>query len=225
MAIDVCQLYTLSQNEVGGWRHLSPSSTALLGYALYALGLEYLWHCDGDDDLSPASLQWMRDSVSQLAAEMSKSMIGVIVALATDVLPANMLWCNGAAYQRADYPELVAVLHESLLPENYPDIFWTPPLQCRTIVGAGVALGLTARELGEQGGEEAHMMTWHEMVAHNHQYVEPVPTAALEGAGVPLPTGLTVAVGYTGVTPFDYVQQPMNVMQPFWVGNYAIIAR
>jgi microcystin-dependent protein len=44
----------------------------------------------------------------------------------------------------------------------------TPDLRGRFVLGAGAGTGLTARDLGQMGGVEAHTLTAAEMPAHNH---------------------------------------------------------
>lgn len=46
----------------------------------------------------------------------------------------------------------------------------TPDLRGRFVLASGAAPGLTARNVGDAGGEEAHVLTINEMPAHNHSF-------------------------------------------------------
>lgn len=85
--------------------------------------------------------------------------VGSIVAYAGAQAPDGWLFCDGAAIpQDAKFNELRNVLERSV----------TPDLRGRTLIGAGQGPGLSARPLGQQGGEENHKLTIAEMPAHKH---------------------------------------------------------
>lgn len=224
MHIDVCALSVLTDDEKQGWRHLSPSSMAIIGMALEYFSRTYLYSCAGDDDVTPVARDWMEAAVARLASEVSKGMIGVVLPYA-GTIPDDMLPCDGTRYHKDEYPELYAVLDPVFRVSDLPDYFETPFLPGRTVVCAGNGtISTSERFIGDSFGEESHMQQYAEIFPHNHQYVEAVPAPALEGAGVPLPTGLSIQVGYTGVTP-DVEQQPMNVVQPSFALPMGIVCR
>lgn len=90
--------------------------------------------------------------------------IGAILPFAGANVPANMLWCDGAAYNRVDYPHLYALLHPSLIVDD--DHFKTPDLRNRFPIGwNGVSPG---DNTGADGGEALHTLTVAEMPVHTH---------------------------------------------------------
>jgi microcystin-dependent protein len=78
-----------------------------------------------------------------------------------------------------------------------------------TVSGSGsvtITHTMTARTLGEAGGEEGHAMSITELLAHTH--------TGGNVAGTNVPFGGTVTVGNTGSTGGNAA---MNIMQPFGV--------
>lgn len=94
-------------------------------------------------------------------------MIGSIFPFMTTLPPANCLVCDGATYNRVDYPDLYAKLDADFVVDA--DTFKVPDLRGRAPIGAGDGgTGLTDRTVGETGGEEAHQLTETELAAHIH---------------------------------------------------------
>ena len=92
-------------------------------------------------------------------------MIGLVVPYAGDTanLPDNVLLCDGAVYDRVDYPALYAVLADAYLDDA--DTFHTPQLVDTFVVG-------TDENEGAEGGEATHTLTADEMPSHLHEYQE-----------------------------------------------------
>lgn len=187
--------------------------------ALRLLTVEHNWQTQGALSVEAA----VRAFSNAFATKRFTMQIGDIVASVSDTVPDGYLPCDGQIYDNADYPELAAVIHIALRLSG--DRFKVPDLRHRTVIGTGNVGGFTLRQINNMGGEEAHMQTYQELFPHNHQYVMPVTTVELVGAGAPLPTGLTVTGSFTGVTPSGVTQQAMNVMQPFTALPYYIVAR
>lgn len=87
-----------------------------------------------------------------------------------------------------------------------------------TISGSGTVTltgALTARTLGQNGGEEAHAMTLTELLAHTHgtNLVQTGGGVSAFSAGASFPTGSTASTGGNAA---------MNIMQPFIVTKYII---
>ena len=82
--------------------------------------------------------------------------------------PSGWLLCDGRLLSRTDYPDLFASIGTAFGAGDGATNFAIPDLRGRSSVGAGAGAGLTARSLGETGGEETHVLTSAEMAAHDH---------------------------------------------------------
>jgi microcystin-dependent protein len=58
--------------------------------------------------------------------------------------------------------------------------FFIPDLQGRVIIGSGSGFGLTDRAIGEQGGEETHLLTQAEIPSHSHTVLASATSANLQ---------------------------------------------
>lgn len=146
---------------------------------------------------------------------------GFIYPLATPEVPDGFLLCDGAAYNRADYPELFEAIGTYYGEGDGSTTFNVPNLQTRVPVGAGGDYAL-----GDVGGEATHTLTIDEMPSHAH-----------------IAANFTSMVGWTGSSPSrsylnnnndGYVgsNNPTtketgggaahNNMQPYTVVNYII---
>lgn len=167
--------------------------------------------CPDIEDPSPA------DAFRELN-NRSKTKAGLIYPLAASVVPDGFLLCDGAEYERAEYPELFAAIGTIYGTGDGETTFNVPNLQTRVPVGSG-----DGYKLGQIGGEAEHTLTVDEMPNHNHgiftddgtgtgnQYL--VNASMRNGSKV---RGSTDTVGYTGDG------QPHNNMQPYTVVNYII---
>jgi microcystin-dependent protein len=77
------------------------------------------------------------------------------------------LLCDGTAYTLSVHPEL------TILASACPDyvsagVLTVPDFRGRAPIGAGTGAGLTARSLGQSGGEETHVLADGEMPSHSH---------------------------------------------------------
>jgi microcystin-dependent protein len=84
-------------------------------------------------------------------------------------LESGFLWCDGARYNTADYPDLFAVLGTSQNLVGDPNgTFRVPDMRGRALVGAGTGTGLTNRTLGSAFGAEQVTLATNQMPSHNH---------------------------------------------------------
>lgn len=84
-------------------------------------------------------------------------------------LESGFLWCDGARYNTADYPDLFAVLGTAHNLVGDPNgTFRVPDMRGRTLVGAGTGTGLTARTLGSAFGAEQVTLASNQMPSHSH---------------------------------------------------------
>lgn len=148
--------------------------------ALKQLTQLWNWEEHGDDTAAEA----VEKMASMLDGWEDGCMFtGVIVAGATDGVPAGWLLCDGAEYDRVDWPILYAALDPRFIIDA--DTFEVPDMRGRSIVGVG---RLTDGELytpAEMGGEEYHQLTVAEMPAHTHTIHTHGVGLDIEGAGVP----------------------------------------
>lgn len=145
-------------------------------------------------------------------------MIGSLVPVITADIPAHMLLCDGATYNRVDYPDLYAVLHSSLILDA--DTFQVPDLRQRTVIGVD-----TDYPVNHAGGETTHTLTIEEMPAHDHpQRVRRSSVSGTEDRV--MTTGATGSIGLTnGAIDDTGGGLAHNNMQPYRAFPYAVIAR
>jgi len=116
------------------------------------------------------------------------TMIGQVLWVAVAV-PDWCVICDGAAYERVDYPDLYAVLQAAYIVDA--DNFTVPDLIDRFAMGAVAS--------GAVGGEAEHILTVAEMPAHTHAEQDPglvivqtgTGAAPLSDPGLPSQTGST----------------------------------
>jgi len=125
-------------------------------------------------------------------------MIGELIAYAGAVSPdPRLLLCDGSEYDVDDYPDLYAVIGDTYGSSGV-GLFMLPDMRGRALSGVGTGVGLSPVTLGQQYGEENHVLTVAELPAHNHAY-DPVVVGDLdvEGAGVPQPNAAQIIPAIT----------------------------
>jgi len=190
---------------------LRPSLWAVVFDTLQNLGNPYSWI---QADPAAATPQEAADEINKGtdgAVLTGCAMIGQVMTLARAV-PDWCLICDGATYDRVDYPDLYSVLDAAFIVDA--DTFTVPDLTDRFIFyGSAV---------GDAGGESSHTITIAEMPAHTHGEQDPgivivdatVPTAAaLADPGLPSQTGSTGG------------GDAMPIMPPYLTLTAVIIAR
>lgn len=177
---------------------------------LQYLGSVAAWR---QDDIANATTQEIADEITKAtdhAVFAGCTMIGQIITLAT-ALPSWCLLCDGATYDRVDYPELYGTLDPYFVVDA--DTFTVPDMVDRFV--------LYNTNIGDVGGESNHIITQAELPAHSHSVDQfGVDTSIVEGelpglAIVPTP-GITGSTGDGDAIP---------IMPPFIVLLPAIIAR
>lgn len=185
--------------------------------ALLELTYDYRWEQLGTmttEEAVELCKQMFRDYLG-----VGGCMIGSIHPYAGN-LPTGVLPCNGSSYLRVDYPLLYAMLAPVYIIDA--DNFRTPDLRGRGIIGTGTGPGLTARSIGDTGGEESHQLTIAELPAHDHSTHQHGVDLDVEGpAGVPQPV---TGYAFASVTGSTGSNTPHNNMQPFEALTYGIIA-
>lgn len=116
------------------------------------------WHKQGD--ITPeVAAQHFKEAMDKWVFAGCR-VVGEIKAFACVALPDYVLECNGAAYQRVDFPDLYAALHANLIIDA--DNFRVPDLNGRFPLGG--------TGIGTQGGAADHTLTIAEMPVHDHIY-------------------------------------------------------
>jgi microcystin-dependent protein len=179
--------------------------------ALLALCDEWNWEKFGDITVSDALLA-MKGMVDEYY--VGCQMIGACLPYATTLCPGNMLACDGATYNRVDYPALYAVLADTYKLDA--DTFITPDLSGKFILGADASEGDT-------GGEETHTLSIDEMPSHAHTYQPPEFNLDMEGPEIP-DIGATI-LALPSLTGYEGGGQPHNNMPPYHAMAWGIICR
>lgn len=124
---------------------------------------------------------------------MFPSAIGFIFDYPAETAPLNCLACDGAEYDRADYPDLYDVLDPVFL--TGPDTFITPDLRDRYRRGLS---GDTV--IGETMGADVVNIDVSQMPSHQHSIDGYIPGLALAPGELPVFTDVTVpsGTGFTG---------------------------
>ena len=97
------------------------------------------------------------------------TMLGEIKELTISTVPDWLLLCDGATYDRVDYPDLYTVLDTAFIIDA--DTFRVPDRTRR--------LGMGGVAMGTQEGSETHTNTMGELVPHHHTYTEIVVNATI----------------------------------------------
>lgn len=167
-------------------------------------------------------------------------LIGTILPYVTATVPKGCLRCDGATYNRVDYPELYAALEPTF--QVTADTFVVPDLRDRFVFGSGGEFGdfetggeLTTALQVENLPQHTHPIAdhVHTTAPHDHVYVGAtefvtaigeIPFQGMEI--VPAVTGAaTVAVNSAHLDP-DYVGDDVahNNMPPYFSAPYCIVA-
>lgn len=118
-------------------------------------------------------------------------MVGQVIELGTDTVPAWALLCDGSTYANVDYPELALVISAGLVVDG--SHFRTPDRVNR--------FGMYGPPTGVQGGENVHVLTTAEMPSHTHDYIatnNPVSSAVLGTLSGIQPAPQTLATSSAG---------------------------
>lgn len=94
--------------------------------------------------------------------------IGVPWPWLTGTPPSGYILLDGSNVSRTTYAPLFALWGTTYGAGDGSTTFGLPNFGGRTFIGAGTGVGLTARTLGANGGEENHTLTTAEVPAHSH---------------------------------------------------------
>jgi microcystin-dependent protein len=89
-------------------------------------------------------------------------------------LPADgWLLADGSVISRTTYAGLFGVIGATWGAGDGRNTFALPDLRGRTLMGAGTGHGLSARSLGQVGGDESAMLVVANLPAHTHPIADP----------------------------------------------------
>ena len=125
----------------------------------------------GDNLEERVTLVENRVTALESAPVVSGLPVGAVVGLPFESIPDGFLLCDGQAVSRVDYAALFALLGDTFGAGDGATTFHLPDYRGRSLLGAGQGDGLTARTLGEIGGEEEHVLTVGEMPSHSHKFL------------------------------------------------------
>ena len=108
---------------------------------------------------------------------------GMITEFAGSTVPTGWLLCNGQAVSRTTFAVLFSVCGTAYGIGDGSTTFNVPDLRGRSSMGAGTGTGLSARTLGQQLGEQTHIMVTAELSAHNHTINDPGHAHGLNDPG------------------------------------------
>lgn len=175
---------TLSQSVAyGGLRRLSPA-TELLLLSLYDYELLPSWANDDGSDLTDAQVdqidQWTADAQYEISEPVAVIPIGAVLPYYGTTVPANALLCNGATYNRVDYPDLYDALPVQMRVGT--SRFVVPNLIDRAIRNTN-----TTSSVNTTAGDDTISLSPSNIPPHTHTYLRPVSavTATLN-AGAPV---------------------------------------
>jgi len=145
--------------------------------------------------------------------------IGGLISTAVPTNPdaTQLLFCDGSAVSRTTYADLFAICSTSYGVGDGSTTFNLPDLRGRAVLGEGTGSGLTARSLGDNGGEEDHVILEAELPAHTH--AQRVRVLGVGGSSHYSIDGGATVVGGVDTTGSDTGH---NTMQPYLALSYFI---
>ena len=169
-------------------------------------------------------------AMPHVANAQSEPFIGEIRLFTGNFAPRGWALCDGQLLAIASNTALFSIIGTTYGGDGRTT-FALPDLRGRVPIHAGTGVGLTARSLGSQGGEEVNFITESQLPAHTHQAMAhpdtaftrdpenrvwsrgPSKTNLDRGAATLVPMNKK-AIGNTGE------DEPVDNMQPFLTLNY-----
>lgn len=152
--------------------------------------------------------------LSLARTELMTYQLGDVRISAAATIPYGCLLCDGATYEKADYPDLYAALAPAFIVDS--ETFVVPDLRDRFVYGAG-----GDRAIGDVGGEAGHTLTVGELPSHSHTIPATATTLAVEPGEVTVLTPIPIISSNTGDTGGDGSH---NNIPPYLALTYYIVA-
>lgn len=142
----------------------------------------------------------------------------MLITARNETTRSGFLLCDGRAISRKDYINLFTIIGTQFGKGDGSTTFNIPNMARRVPVGSGgQATPVLGNTIGNQGGEETHVMTVDKLVSHTHNFNAGIPHIVGGAAGNDVTGGNATFTTYpTGST------KPFNVMQPSIVFHYFI---
>lgn len=93
---------------------------------------------------------------------------GMVIPYLSDITPTGWLACTGGPISRTAYADLFSVIGTRYGAGDGVTTFNLPDFRGRALIGAGQGAGLSLRSLGDDVGEEDHVLTVPELAGHTH---------------------------------------------------------
>lgn len=220
-------LNQLALNETGHFVFLSAWQFAACLSIMEQASPLYLWAND-QNPLTPTEIDDLDAKLAEVQNQLMTPLVGLIMPICTTDLPAGTLLCDGATYNRVDYPNLYAALDAAYIIDA--DTFITPDLQDRFVMAAG-----PDHAAASSGGSFSHVQTVGEIAnhahstdPHSHTEITAVPAVGAALTGVPIPAAVPAA-GVTGlatVTVHDAgSSDPMDITNAYFALRYVVVAQ
>lgn len=142
--------------------NLPAATTTVIGIIQLATNSETNTGTDANKAVTPATLANRLSSFTIPGAAPT----GSVVDFAGSTAPTGYLVCDGASYSTTTYANLFAVI--GFIFGGSGSSFNVPDCRGRTSIGSGTGTSLTARTLGQNFGEENHLLTTAEIPSHGH---------------------------------------------------------
>jgi microcystin-dependent protein len=114
---------------------------------------------------------------------MTQPYIGEIRMFGGNFAPRNWMLCQGQLLAISQYNALFSLIGTTYGGDGTTN-FALPNLQSRVTVGQGTGAGLTARTIGQTGGQETVMLTTQQIPSHMHA-LNATTTTAVSGGQTP----------------------------------------
>lgn len=220
MSAELTALEAVAENNITAWFRLSAQSQAVLFYATNYLTKRKNWYnTEGENDVSDEDWDTIQAYVDNLLYEAKNPMIGMILPFATEVLPPNVLLCDGSIVAIADYPELYAVIDPNWY--NDEETFMLPDLRGRTVLGTGTNGDIGGHDISFTGGSERVVLDVDAIPSHHHTIPLTATTLAVEPGEVTVLTPVPFFTQDTGDTGGGLSHENM---QPWIALHYGIVA-
>lgn len=201
-------------NAAGCVSHMQPASACLLLAAIEELNSREKW-CDGVNELNDTQWDTVQAWIDGAAKDaIGRNMIGAIVAMCRETFPPGILLCDGATYDKDDYPLLYDALPSGMKTAND---FTLPDLRAMFVRGGDVT------DIGDTGGEDTHTLTVGELASHRHGvYIG--GDLDVEGVGVPQPNAAQLSPIVLTYTAYEGDGDPHENRPAYYTLAYGIIA-
>jgi len=225
-SLDLAEILALAKQPTR-FVALSDDSVSFLFACSAFYQSRFVWRVDG---VEPTDAEW--DTINKLIGkaefELMNSLVGLIFPHGLSSLSGlPMLACDGAIYNRVDYPILYSKIDTAYIIDA--DTFSVPDMRDRVPVGVGGDF-----VAGDTGGEQNHLLTIDEMPLHSHtndphahSEIAAIPALADFGTGAPVPSA-TASAASTGLASITIHNtggtDSHNNMQPYLAVAWAIVA-